>query len=443
MFLKEDVILAANFLQGGGEMGELTRRFDWSRTPLGAIDGWPHSLRITVSNLLRSKFPMFLWWGEEMIQFYNDAYRPSLGNNGKHPTALGQRGRECWPEIWDIISPLIKQVQATGEGTWREDQLVPIFRNGQIEEVYWTFSYSSVQHDNGSHGGILVTCVETTEKVLNRKKVEQSENNLCNVILQAPVAMCILKGPAFIVEIANDRVCEIWGKTAKQVLGKPIFEAIPEAKDQGFGELLDQVYRTGETVRAFSVPLTLPRGGKLNTVYINFVYEAFRESDGSISGIMAVASEVTEQVNAIKEIEKSEASFRLLADSMPQFVWTSDPQGNIYYFNQAVFNYAGLSEGEIQNDGWLQIVHPDDREANSKLWMHSIETGEDFVFHHRFRNKDGEYRWQLSRAVPLRDSEGRIQRWVGTSTDIHDQKLFEEELQRRVQQRTTRARKSK
>src|SRR5205085_956808 len=90
---------AFSFLKGGGEMGELTRNYDWSQTPVGGPECWPQSLRTTLSILLNAGFPMFLWWGEDLIQFYNDAYRPSLGNNGKHPTALGQKGQDCWPEI--------------------------------------------------------------------------------------------------------------------------------------------------------------------------------------------------------------------------------------------------------------------------------------------------------------------------------------------------------
>ncbi len=89
---------------------------------------------------------MFLWWGEDLIQFYNDAYRPSLGNNGKHPTALGQKGEDCWPEIWPVIKPLIEQVVTENESTWSENQLIPIYRNGSLEDVYWTFSYSPVNN---------------------------------------------------------------------------------------------------------------------------------------------------------------------------------------------------------------------------------------------------------------------------------------------------------
>lgn len=265
---------------------------------------WSHSLRITVSNLLRSKFPMFLWWGEEMIQFYNDAYRPSLGNSGKHPLALGQKAKDCWLEIWDIISPYMQQVQTTGEATWMEDQLVPIYRNGKLEDVYWTYSYSSVLDDEGRHAAILVTCVETTKKVLYQKKVEESRQGLHNIILQAPVAMCIFRGTEFVIEIANNNMFEFWGKPSGEVMDRPLFEAIPEARSQGYEELLAAVLNTGERFSASELPVTLPRAGGVQTVYINFTYEPIREADGTVSGILAMAADVTGQVMARRKIEE-------------------------------------------------------------------------------------------------------------------------------------------
>jgi PAS domain S-box-containing protein len=121
---------------------------------------------------------------------------------------------------------------------------------------------------------------------------------------------------------------------------------------------------------------------------------------------------------------------------MAQFVWTGDNHGNLNYFNQAVYDYSGLTYEQVQKDGWIEIIHPADRKENIQKWNHSIQTGEDFIFNHRFRNKKGDYRWQLSRAVPQKDAEGKIQLWVGTSTDIHDHKLFEEQLQAAVKERT-------
>jgi PAS domain S-box-containing protein len=432
-----------SFLQDGGEMGELTRKYNWSDTIVGSPEKWPQSLRSLVSLLLSSKFPMLLMWGEDLIQFYNDAFRPSLGNNGKHPTALGQGAEECWAEIWDVISPSIYQVLEGKGACWNENQLIPIYRNGRMEDVYWTYSYSPAYDEAGSIVGVLVVCHETTSTVLNlqqiniaKSKVEESERNLRNIILQAPVAMSILRGEDHVVEIANDRMFELWGKKPEVLIGKPIFKGLPEARSQGYEELLNHVFTTGETITANGSPVTLPREGGVKTAYINFVYEAFREPGGVISGIMVVATDVTEQVLSTKQIESSEARFRMMADVMPQFVWTANAKGELNYFNKAVYDYSGLNTEEMRKEGWLQIVHPEEREENERLWQHSVETGEDFIFQHRFRNRNGEYRWQLSRAIPQKDAEGNIELWIGTSTDIHEHKLFEKELNRQVKERT-------
>jgi signal transduction histidine kinase len=159
------------FLQDSGEMGALILRQDWSQSPIGNMDAWPPALRTTLGILLHSAFPMFLFWGPELTCFYNDAFRPSLGIEGKHP-AIGKRGKEVWPEIWEFIGPLIQQVLTTGIPVYFEDQLVPFYRNGRMEDIYWTFSYSPVYNDEGNINGVFVTCTETTAHVLDRKKIE-------------------------------------------------------------------------------------------------------------------------------------------------------------------------------------------------------------------------------------------------------------------------------
>lgn len=152
-----------------GEMAARVAALDWAATPLGPIETWPAALRTIAHTLLRSRHPMFLFWGPELVQIYNDAYRPSLGV-GKHPGALGQRGRECWPEIWSIIGPQIDSVMSGGGSTWHEDALVPIHRNGRIEEVYWTYGYSPVVDERGAIGGTLVVCTETTSRVIDERR---------------------------------------------------------------------------------------------------------------------------------------------------------------------------------------------------------------------------------------------------------------------------------
>ena len=155
---------------GPGEMRALCRDFDWSATPLGPVGGWSQSLRTTVRTMLASPSPMFLWWGADLIQLYNDAYRPSFGSKGRHPAALGMRGRECWTDIWPTVGPQIDRAYTSGEPTWNEDFFLPIERNGALEDVWWTYSYSPAFDDNGTIGGVLVVCLETTGRVLAERE---------------------------------------------------------------------------------------------------------------------------------------------------------------------------------------------------------------------------------------------------------------------------------
>jgi PAS domain S-box-containing protein len=201
------------FLAGGGEMGALTRRFDWSSTSIGGFDQWPQSLCTIVGLLLHSRFPMFLWWGPELIQFYNDAYRPSLGNDGKHPLALGQKGADCWPEIWPVVKPLIDQVLGGGDATWHEDALIPIYRNGRLEDVYWTFSYSPVTNDDGEVNGVLVVCTETTEKVKNQRKIEETKDQFRFAIDASELATWEMN-PLTLAFVSNERLKEWFGLDA-------------------------------------------------------------------------------------------------------------------------------------------------------------------------------------------------------------------------------------
>jgi signal transduction histidine kinase len=167
-------------LANGGEAGALILSKDWSTTSLGPIESWPKTLMSTIGMIVSSRHPMFLWWGPELIQFYNDAYAPSFGR-GKHPNAMGQPGRECWPETWSIIGPQIEDVMQRKRATWHEDALVPIERNGRIEEVYWTYGYSPAFDDDGNVGGVLVVCTESTGRVLAERRAEVLGHILCQL----------------------------------------------------------------------------------------------------------------------------------------------------------------------------------------------------------------------------------------------------------------------
>lgn len=142
MALEENLI--PGFMAGGGEMGALMRTHDWWSHPLGDPRSWPQPLRTAIRLILNTGHPMYIWWGEGLFCFYNDAYRQSIGPE-RHPGSLGRPGREVWDEIWPVIGPQIEQVMSGGGATWRVNHLVPITRNGKLEEVYSTATVPSMR----------------------------------------------------------------------------------------------------------------------------------------------------------------------------------------------------------------------------------------------------------------------------------------------------------
>jgi len=248
-------------------------------------------------------FPIGVYIGKEMrIQLANQSI---LDTWGKGNDVIGKTYFEVLPELKNQnIYWQLDAVFETGLPYHAKNQRVDLVMAGQLKTFYFNYSFTPLFNAAGDVYGIMNTAADVTDLAMAKQQIEESEQNLHNIILQAPVAMCILKGPEFIVEISNERMFEIWGKSGEELLHKPIFVGLPEAKEQGFEKLLDTVYTTGETFSANAVPITLPRNGKLENVYLNFVYEAFKENNGEISAIMAVAIEVTEQVMAQMKIEE-------------------------------------------------------------------------------------------------------------------------------------------
>ena len=312
---------------GPGEMRELCRAVDWSGTPLGPVSGWPISLRTTVANILASRFPMFLWWGPELIQIYNDAYRPSFGPGERHVRALGARGREFWTEIWHLVGAEVEQVMAGGPATWHEDQLVPIERNGHIEDVWWTYSYGPAFDDEGRVNGVLVVCQETTGRVqMDRelqavsKQVEVERARLSDVFQQSPSFIAVLRGPPYVFEMVNEAYYQLVGH--RELLGRPVFEALPEARGQGFEKLLDGVVSTGVPFVGQSSPIMLARtaGAPPEERLLDFVYLPLVGGDGSRIGVIAHGVDVTEHVRARQESEHARAEAEAANRSKAEFL---------------------------------------------------------------------------------------------------------------------------
>lgn len=294
-------------------MAARCRAFDWASTSLGPVEQWPISLRTTVSSLLASRNPMFLWWGPDLIQFYNDAYRPSLGQSGRDSVALGMKGRDCWTDIWSTIGPQVEGVMTRGEAVWFEDAYIPIERNGTLEDVWWTYSYSPVRDDEGRIAGTLVVCQETTGRVraeaaLREAKahVELERARLAETFRIAPSFFAIVRAPDFRFEFANEAYYGLIGR--RDIIGKTLMEVIPEISKQGFIDLLQQVVENGQPFVGREVLVQFSnRGGVPDNRYVDFVYQPITEPNGQRSGAFVHGYDVTDHVLARRAIEKATA----------------------------------------------------------------------------------------------------------------------------------------
>jgi signal transduction histidine kinase len=220
--------------------------------------------------------------------------------------ALGQKGEECWPEIWPIIFPQIEAVMTRGEASWHENQLVPINRNGKLEDVYWTYGYSPVYTSGGKIGGTLVVCTETTDAVLAKHQLQREMQRLADLFEQAPAFFAVLSGPEHIFEMINGPYQQLIGH--RSVLGKSLREAVPEAEEQGFIKLLEGVYHTGKAYVGRGIPIQLARipDHPLELRYLDFVYQPKREPDGSVSGVIVLGVDVTDAKRSEQILLQSE-----------------------------------------------------------------------------------------------------------------------------------------
>jgi signal transduction histidine kinase/ActR/RegA family two-component response regulator len=301
--MRPSIIPALTFLANGGKTGALMRAHDWSRSPLGAPDAWPQSLRSIVGMLLNSKFPMFIAWGPELGFLYNDAYAEILSD--KHPAALGNRFQDIWADIWDDILPSIEQAMQ-GHAVYHDNLPLTMNRKGYEEQTWFTFSYSPVRDESGEVAGMFCAVTETTEQVLAARHRAEELKRLQRLFQQAPGIIAVLRGPEHIFDIANDAYS--WLTGSRDILGKPVREALPELADQGFFQLLDQVYKTGKPYFGNEVPVRLQRdsNGPLEERFVSFIYQPTFDHRGNITGIFVEGSDVTESVKAHRALQASE-----------------------------------------------------------------------------------------------------------------------------------------
>lgn len=406
-------------------MSRLFREKDWAASSLGPVESWPPSLITLVGTMLRSPFPIFISWGPDRIFLYNDAYRPILGSE-KHPKALGARFPLIWSEIWSDLGPIVEQVDRGIPGYFED---LPLFmnRSGYFEQTYFTFSYSPIPDENGRTQGLLCTCVETTQKKKTEIALQASEMRMQRMFDRSSSFMAVIGGDDLVFEEANDLYLKLLG--GRPVVGLRLDEVLPEIEDMGFDRILRRVMETGEPYFGNETRLFLRRrpGTAPEESYVDFSFHPDEPENGRINRVFIFGADVTEKVLARKDLEKSEEKFRSLSDSMPQMVFVADPGGRTVHLNRRWYEYTGLPENQNSHELMWTVLHPDDVPGLDQSWSRAKTEGLIWTFQYRVRSRTGDYRWHLGRSVPIRDSEGRIVRWVGTATDIHDQRQAQED----------------
>jgi PAS domain S-box-containing protein len=407
---------ARKLFDGPGEMRARCREFDWSATGFGPVSAWPQSLQTIAGMVLASGFSKILLWGPYLLQIYNDAYIPFLGT--KHPSALGVPTRECWPEMWHFNEPIFERV-LRGETIFLENQLYTLARRGPgmpLDEVYITLSYSPIRDETGGVGGVLVTAIDTTIQVTSERlreerdrlhrQIEAERAQLRAAWDRAPSFMATLRGPEFVFEQVNDAYYQLVGN--RELIGKPVWEALPEIRGQGFEQLLAQVVETGEPFVGREIRLTLNRlaGAPPEETFVDFVYAPLLDADGRPNGVFAHGSDVTDHVRARQMVERllaeSEEGRQALSDANAQL---QDQTIELELTNQRLQENASMLEmqtEELQSTASLLEERTEEAEAARRTVTAIVEAVTDgFVafdanLHYTYVNQRAAEMWRIS-----------------------------------------------
>ena len=296
----------------------------------------------------------------------------------------------------------------------------------------------------GVTGSLIVFSLDAMRRAHERSErlladSRESSARLRTVMNTAPVAVMTCT-PDGTLNYANREAERIWGQPLHTVsregwsryrLLYPDGSPIPPER-MGLARAL-----AGEDPVHNELTIERPDGTR---VMVSSISTRVHDQEGELLGALAVFSDVSERKSAEEALRQSEENYRFLAETMPQLVWTALPDGGHDYFNARWFEYTGTTPEETRGSGWSRLLHPDDQERSLGCWEHCLRTGDPYEIEYRFRRaEDGMYRWFLARALPLRGPDGRILRWFGTCTDIHDQKVLEEERARLLQEVQRRA----
>jgi PAS domain S-box-containing protein len=329
-----------------GEMAARIRAFDWSTTPLGPAEGWPAELRLLLSVCLNSGFPSAVYWGPDFITFYNDAW--AAQNAGPHPWGLGRPARESRADMWHVIGSQFLAARETGKGWTTSETLLPMKRGADTVDTWWSYSITPIAGDDGQVLGILTQGWEVTGQRAAREERDEQVARMREMFQQAPGSVAVLHGPDHVYEVANESYMELVGY--RDVIGKPLAEALPEVVEQGFITVMDQVYRTGEPFVGKGVKVSIARAadGEPEERILDFVYQPIRNAKGRVTDIFVEATDVTERVRAEAEVRAQAERMQALFAHVPSgMVLLRGPEHRYEVVNNAYLQLIGARDNII------------------------------------------------------------------------------------------------
>lgn len=403
---------------------KLLNEFDWGSTSLGAIPDWPESLKGAVRLVMVGSTAMVMMVGREGLLIYNDAYARFAGQ--RHPDIFGMPALKAWPEIADFNQDNIER-GLRGESYALRDQELVLNRHGQMESGWMDLHYSPIVDDNGQSMGTLVVVHETTDRVLAKKALARSEERLSMALASSALVGTWDWNVIDNIVTSDDQFARMYNVDPQQAgLGVPIEQYLLAIDHEDLPRVGAELRRAVDEIVDFQVEyrVVAPDGTR------RWLMTSGRprvNAEGRVYRFPGVAIDVTDQRQAADALAESELRFRTLADAMPQMVWSARPDGYHEYFNARWYEFTGASPGQTDGYGWREICHPDDLAHSEAVWARSLATGEPYQVEYRLRHHSGEYRWALGLALPIRDANGEITRWIGTCTDINDSRRAAEE----------------
>ena len=433
---------------GGGGLAARIDAFAWGGTPIGPADAWPPELRTLVGVMLGSKQPMFTVWGPGLVLLFNDAYRPILGH--KERDALGCSFLDVWDEIRGDLAPLVARSFA-GESVHMDDITLIMNRDGKEPEAHFAFSYTPVRDQAGAVRGFFCACNETTDDVIaGRRQAFRLDLELklrdlddaAQVVATAAGALGTHLGARLVCygEAAADGPLTLqpaWSESGAppacafgvEALGTDAAASL--RRGQTVAATGQAVAAPGQPAAAAFVAVPVIRGSMVEAVLFAGVAAARRWSVGEVALIESVATRVSDaarRVRAEQEARTSAASFRSLMRAMPNQVWTATSAGAVDWMNERAADYVGRADFIAAGLGWASLMHAEDVASADERWQAALASGTVYEGEFRLRRADGAYRWHLARAVPDQGAAGQVLRWIGTNTDIDDQKRAELDL---------------